>query len=144
MYQAEETTSHTFDYSLEDYLGNTDWRNWDNRFSQYDIDNSRRCRGNGFVDLNASALMSDKYCLTQDYEIIKMKKPGIFGATTYFARIPNSAKYVCLDDVTAYHSYGMVIGFWRDPASGGAIPFDFEEFDKTKCPIQAFIVVPPR
>lgn len=129
-----------FDYALEDFLGNTNWRNWDQRLSSYDIANRRRCRGNGYIDLDATAMQTDSFVLSGKYPVRKVKFPGVFGALKYLLNIKDDA-WVDLSEVTAYHSYGMVIGFWTDSKSP-QLPNDFTQFDSTKCPVQTVIVIP--
>lgn len=139
IYSAVELQPRKFDVSLDDLLGNTDWRDWDSRLR---YNTFRGCRGNGYIDLDATYLATDQAMLDQKYDIRTGKKPGAFGRVERFIYLKSINAYCSLSDIAAYHADGVIVGFWRDPSSGGAIPFDFTVFDKTKCPIQAVIVVP--
>lgn len=140
LYEQGPEVTVTFDYAVEDFLGNVDWRNWDDRLSPYDIGRLRRCRGNGYVDLDATAMQSDSYVLSGKYRVRKGLPPGIFSSPRYYLEVQDGA-WVDLAAVTAYRSHGMVIGFWVDSKSP-QIPTDFTRFDSTKCPVQTVIVIP--
>lgn len=139
IYNAVELQPRKFDVALKDLLGNTKWRDWDSRLSYATF---RGCRGNGYIDLDATYLATDQAMRDQKYDIREGKKPGAFGNIERFIYLKSINAYCSLSDIAAYHADGVIVGFWRDPSSGGAIPFDFTKFDKTKCPIQAVIVVP--
>lgn len=64
------------------------------------------------------------------------------GIPDNFLYIPPIRAYVSVVDLTAWRGYYEVLGFWRDPSSGGAIPENFDGFDSDKCPIQVVIQVP--
>lgn len=87
-------------------------------------------------------MQSDSYVLSGKYRVRKGLPPGIFASPRYYLEVQDGA-WVDLAAVTAYHSYGMVIGFWVDSQSP-QIPNDFTRFDSTKCPVQTVIVIPPK
>lgn len=140
IYERGDEVSVTFDYALEDFLGNTNWRNWDQRLSSYDLANRRRCRGNGYIDLDATAMQSDEFVLSGRYPVRKVKLPGAFGSIKYLLNIQGDA-WLDLSEVTAYRSYGMVIGFWTDSKSP-QLPTDFTQFNSANCPVQTVIIIP--
>lgn len=108
--------------------------------SAYDIETHRRCRGNGYVDLDATMMQSDEYVLSGAYDVVKMQPPGIFDSPRYYLHLMDGI-YVDLAEVTAYHSYGVVIGFWTDSKSP-QLPTDFTRFNRHNCPVQTVIVIP--
>lgn len=138
VYSMTEVPRRIFPYALDDYLGTTGWRDWDGRLKW--AGDLRGCRGNGYVDLNVSILDSDEMILSGKYPIIKGKRPGAFGNIERFIHFDYIDAYVSLSDIGAYHSLGVVVGFWK--SSDPMIPYDFSKFSQDVCPAEVCLVVP--
>lgn len=136
VYSRTALPQQSFSYALEDFLGGTNWRDWDGRVAASKL-NIRKGRGNGYIDLDATYLMSQEALLSKKYKMVSMFNSSSMTTFNNYIYIPEFKGYISLKDIvtqTSNDSVTQVIGFWRGPS--GQLPGRFDQFDETLCPVQ--------